>query len=92
VSFMLFVWWREGGTPEDPERPALTTAGPVADNHAPARAALRQGPGYVSQVIDAIRRMFPLARVALIPATMMRARVPFRKLNGPPPYGPQGRK
>jgi hypothetical protein len=57
------------------ERPALTTAGPVADNHASARAALRQGPGYISQVIDAIRRMFRLATVALIratPATMVR--------------------
>ena len=61
---MLFVWRRERRDAWSAERPALTTVGPVADNHASARAAaLRQGLGYVSHVIDAIRRMFRLAGV-----------------------------
>jgi hypothetical protein len=73
----------------DAERPALTTA---PERAAPVKAPARSHRSSMRSV------GFSLARVALItatPATTMRpadGRGPFRKLNGPPPYGPKGRK
>jgi hypothetical protein len=65
----------------------------------PARAALRQGPEYGSQAIDAIRRTLPFCQGCADhgdPATTMRAPQAaagaFRELNAPQPYGPQRRK
>jgi len=97
VSFTLLVWRREGGTPSA-ERPALTTAGPVADNH-----ALR-GPPCVKAPATSRKSSTRSVECFVLPeladqgdtgdedADLAGGRGLFRKLNAPPPYGPQGRK